>query len=72
MTTDPSRIAAHLTPNECSVLRALPAYDRGDLPEEIWWAFHSLLDEGLAASDGRYLISTTSLGRAVLQALGDT
>jgi hypothetical protein len=68
---DTSRIAAQLTDDERLALRSLPARDRGHLPDDIWWAYYSILDQGLAESDGNFLISATPLGRDVLRALGE-
>lgn len=69
---DLSRIAAGLVGSERTALRSLPVRDRGHLPDDVWWAYHSILDQGLAESDGNFLISATSLGRKVLRLLGDT
>ena len=58
-------IAERLTPTERAALLSLPVHDRGDLPEEVWWAYYSILDEGLADSDGNFTIVPTPLGTAV-------
>ncbi|QCP50349.1 hypothetical protein FAZ95_14930 [Trinickia violacea] len=66
---DPSNIAARLTANERTALRSLPAHDRGHMPDEVWWAYYSILDQGLAESDGNFQISATLLGEEVLRTL---
>lgn len=66
---DPTRIATSLTANERTALYSLPTHDRGDLPDDLWWAYYSILDQGLAASDGNFLISATPLGDDVLRLL---
>jgi hypothetical protein len=69
MTNDPERLAPQITANEREALLSLPARDRGDLPEDLWWAYHSILDQGLAASTGHSMIIATPLGHAVLRVL---
>ena len=66
-----SHIASRLTDDERLALRSLPARDRGHLPDDVWWAYYSILDQGLAESDGNFLISATPLGREVLRTLGE-
>jgi hypothetical protein len=68
---DASTIAASLIASERRALQTLPVLDRGHLPDELWWAYVVLLDDGLAVSNGNYLISITPLGRRVLQALNE-
>lgn len=63
--------AAELNACERKVLRSLPAYDRGHLPDDIWWAYLSILDQGLAESDGNFLIIVTPLGQEVLRTLDE-
>jgi hypothetical protein len=65
---DPIQVAQQLTDNERIALLSLPARDRADMPDELWWAYHSILDQGLATSQ-RFLISATPLGKAVLRLL---
>jgi hypothetical protein len=66
---DSALIAAQMTPNEKVALLSLPARDRGHLPDDAWWAYHSILDQGLATSDGNFLILATPLGEEVLRLL---
>jgi hypothetical protein len=68
---DAARIALQLTHDERSALRLLPMRDRGHLPDDVWWAYYSILDQGLAKSDGNFLISITALGQEVLNSLGE-
>ncbi len=65
-------IAAELNASERKVLRSLPAYDRGHLPDDIWWAYLSILDQRLAESDGNFLIIATARGQAVLRTLDES
>ena len=67
---DLPHIAVRLTAIERSALQSLPARDRGHLPDDVWWAYHSILDEGLAQSDGNFLIFATPIGKEVLRVLG--
>lgn len=66
MDNDPERVAAHLTDNERAALLSLPARDRGDMHDDLWWAYHSILDQGLATSAGNFMIVATALGEAVI------
>jgi hypothetical protein len=66
---DPIEVARQLTDNERIALLSLPARDRADMPDELWWAYHSILDQGLATSSERFLIVATPLGAAVLRLL---
>lgn len=63
---DLERVAARLTDNERMALLSLPARDRGDMHDDLWWAYHSILDQGLATSAGDFMIVATPLGEAVL------
>lgn len=66
---DFSEIAARLTQHERTALRSLPVPDRGHLPDELWWAYRSILDYGLASSNGDFVLIASPLGQAVLRAL---
>ena len=66
---DPADIAAKLTQSERGALLSLPARDRGDFPDEIWWAYYALLDSGLSTTAGDFLMVPTPLGEAVLRLL---
>jgi hypothetical protein len=66
-------MAAQMSRNERAALLSLPARDRGDLPEDLWWAYYSILDQGLAMSADHDMITVTPLGEAVLRLLqGET
>jgi hypothetical protein len=71
MTNDPHGVATQLTGNERAALLSLPARDTGGMPEGLWWAYSSILDQGLAVSTGRSLIIATPFGNAVLKLLSD-
>lgn len=62
-------IARQLTPGEREALLSLPARDRGDLPDDLWWAYYANLDAGLSTTDGNFLMMPTPLGHAVLAIL---
>ena len=66
---DPTDIAAKLTHSERRALLSLPARDRGDLPDDVWWAYYALLDAGLLMTSGDFLMVSTPLGEAVLSLL---
>lgn len=68
MLADAARLACELTRNERTALLSLPAQDRGGMPDELWWAYASLLDQGLATSE-HFRIVTTPLGEAVRRLL---
>jgi hypothetical protein len=70
-TGDPNRVAAQMTGNERAALLSLPARDIGNLPEDLWWAYSSLLDQSLAMSTGSSVIIATPLGNAVLELLSN-
>jgi hypothetical protein len=63
---EPANIAAGLSRSERGALLSLPARDRGDLPEEIWYAYYALVDAGLCTTAGDFLMIPTPLGEAVL------
>ena len=63
------KIARQLTPHEQAALVSLPAQDRGHLPDERWWAYRSIIDYGLAVSNGDFTLVASELGKAVLLAL---
>jgi hypothetical protein len=71
MTGDPNRVVAQMTDNEQRALLSLPVRDTGDLSEDLWWAYSSILDQGLAMSTGRSVIVATPLGTTVLKLLSD-
>ncbi|WP_156681247.1 hypothetical protein [Sphingomonas profundi] len=58
-----------MSESERGALLALPFRDRGHLPDEIWWAFHALLDAGLSQTDGNFSMTASPLGAAVLALL---
>lgn len=72
MTQDATTLARRLTENERLALQSLPARDRGHMSEELWWAYHSIMDAGLLETAGNFLMVPTPLGQAVLDALADT
>jgi hypothetical protein len=70
-TGDPNRVAAQMTGSERAALLSLPARDIGNLPEDLWWAYSSILDQSLAMSTGSSVIIATPLGNAVLELLSN-
>ena len=66
---DASQIASQLTDGERGALLSLPVRDRGDLPDDIWWAYYSIRDAGLSTSDNDFLMVATPLGEAVRAAI---
>jgi hypothetical protein len=67
--SEPADIAAGLSRSERGALLSLPARDRGDLPDEIWYAYYALVDAGLSTTAGDFLMIPTPLGEAVLGVL---
>jgi hypothetical protein len=66
---DPVTVARRLTVGEREVLMSLPIRDQGGLPDEIWWQYYALIDQGLSVSTGNFWMRLTPLGDAVLAEL---
>lgn len=60
-------IAAGLSASEQLALKALPVPDYGNMEEEAWWLFYSLLDQGLLTGGHDNYMRRTELGEQVLQ-----
>ena len=69
---DPAELAGTLTAGEKGALLSLPARDRGDMPEELWWAYYAILDAGLSMPGGDFTMVPTPLGEAVIKHLAAT
>jgi hypothetical protein len=69
LSPDPTQVARQLTHNERAALLSLPARDGADMSDELWWAYCSILDQGLAASAGNFVLTATPLGATVLSVL---
>lgn len=67
----PAEIAASLTSNERAALRSLPARDRGHMPDDLWWAYYTIIEAGLSESACDFLMVPTPLGVAVLAILSE-
>lgn len=65
-------IAAGLSPGEQTALRALPLPDYGNMDDETWWLFYSLLDQGLLVGGTDNHMHRTELGEQVLQHIKST
>jgi len=63
---DPAELASSLTSGEKAALLSLPARDRGDMPEEAWWAYYAIFDAGLSTTAGDFMMVATPLGEAVI------
>lgn len=69
MQTDATDIANSLSKKERAALLSLPCYDRGHMPDDSWWVYHTLLDMGLSTTAGNFLMVRTALGDEVLRRL---
>lgn len=64
--TDIPSIAASLSRSERLALGALPVPDYGNMEDEAWWLFYSLLDQGLLQGGKDNYMRRTDLGEQVL------
>jgi hypothetical protein len=69
---DPATVARRLTPGERSALMSLPARDPGGLPDEVWWQYYALIDQGLSVASGNFWMRPSRLGEAVLAQLRES
>lgn len=60
-------IAAGLSRSEQLALSALPVPDYGNMEDEAWWLFYSLLDQGLLTGGRDNYMRRTDLGEQVLR-----